>query len=719
MMKTPSENSILRSCILLAAALHDIGKADRTIQDFFLQPTRQDPGRRLRKSHALAGLPIIHELLSGQLPDEYSSLVMLAIASHHTPLHPDLYLNMSPTLEVADDDREEVATILNRLTQLLVHYGYPSIETEFDWSSLSSPKRVFVKAKNVGIRHIMTSTNPENLRRQYVLIQGILEQSDWLASGDQNPIEDLTFPRAFLSSEGKEIVADETQQTAMNTKGNVFIIRPTGRRKTETALFWAKANTPSSCKVFYVLPTMVTINAMFKRLERNFSSQTGLYHSSADLFMEQLHSSENVDDSFSLNLYRYFFLPVNVTTPDQIILSLLNYKRFTLKSLPLEGASLILDEIQAYDGETFALIKAMLRHLTKTFGVKTCVMSATFPDVFQRELSFLNPTLIPSLDNIRAEYKERQRTKYEYIDKPMASDLDRIFNECRRSKKVLVVLNTVRRSQVIYAQLSDLLVQKNVLKEDEIALLHSRFTFRDRNEKEAHLDPERPEEFPKLLVATQVVEVSLDINYDTMFTEACYPADLVQRLGRINRRGTTTDNVNVFVYRPESHFPYEKNLLLYHGVPLIHDWQSKIQSEWDYLEMGNQFYEEMWNQFCSPKDEARYDDVWNKLSYIFSADLSDTEIKRLLQTRSGILTLPAVPICYEGQIESLNNLIEQHCDLEKKAQLFREKRRLLVDVPVTKDTTNLFTTKGYDRFIHCVYDSRLGLQINMPVDNIL
>jgi len=646
------------------------------------------------------------------------SLAILTVASHHTPLHGDLYLNINPTLEVAKEDRSEVREALDYFARILEQDVGIDIGRELDWANLPSPKTCYVQARNRAILTVFKSRDPERWRLNYILIQGILEQADWLASGTQGPIEALTFPQEFLSATGRPITPDPTQEMSAKTCGNAFVLRPTGGHKTETALFWARTNTPISANIFYILPTTVTINAMFKRLERNFPWQIGLYHNSADLFLEQLHQDENIDDIFSL--HKYFFFPVNVTTPDQIILSLLNYKRYTLKSLPLDGASFILDEIHAYDGETFALIKGMVRHLSKTFRARFCVMSATFPTIFQHELSFLKPVLLPPQKDAQAEYEGLRRTRYEYVEDLMTNHIGNILRQCANPGKVLIVMNTVNRAQEIYKEIFERLVgPRGMLREEDVMLLHARFTAADRSDKEARLDPEKSEQFPKVLVATQVVEVSLDISYDTLFTEGCYPADLVQRLGRVNRRGKTTDRINVFVYKPRDHFPYEKDLLFEHGLPLLKDRQSKICSEWDYLGMANEFYNRIWDHFQSPQDERRYKEIWRILRYLYSADLSDAQIQKLIRTRTGILTLPAFPEIHEESIESINREIERSCKMEEKAALFRKKRWLMIDVPVSEKTANLFVTRGRDRYIDARYDSRLGLQFDLSVDNIL
>ena len=96
-------------------------------------------------------------------------------------------------------------------------------------------------------------------------------------------------------------------------------------------------------------------------------------------------------------------------------------------------------------------------------------------------------------------------------------------------------MNTVKRAQNIFKMLQDKFKDKGYPNED-LMLIHGRFTFADRSRLERRLT-DKENILPMILVATQIVEVSLDIDYDVMFTETCYPDSLVQRAGRVNRRG--------------------------------------------------------------------------------------------------------------------------------------------------------------------------------------
>ena len=158
-------------------------------------------------------------------------------------------------------------------------------------------------------------------------------------------------------------------------------------------------------------------------------------------------------------------------------------------------------------------------------------MSATFPKVLKRELSFLNAKeLIDDRKDLVAEYKKRKRTRIEYNESYVSDHLEELIS-CyyEKCKKVLIVMKTVKRSQNIFMMLQNIFSARGYPQED-LMLIHGRFTFGDRSRLERRLTDTKGT-LPKILVAIQIVEVSLDIDYDVMFTEACYPDSLVQRAG--------------------------------------------------------------------------------------------------------------------------------------------------------------------------------------------
>lgn len=114
--------------------------------------------------------------------------------------------------------------------------------------------------------------------------------------------------------------------------------------------------------------------------------------------------------------------------------------------------------------------------------------------------------------------------------------LDKAAAGARSNQSVLVCCNTVRRAQTAYAALKNDLEKNGI----EVILLHGRFNARDRLEKEktvnAATGSRSAERRPVVLVATQVVEVILDIDLDVIYTDPAPLEALIQRFGRVNRR---------------------------------------------------------------------------------------------------------------------------------------------------------------------------------------
>jgi CRISPR-associated endonuclease/helicase Cas3 len=627
------------------------------------------------------------------------SLIIFAVASHHTPLHQELYRDVSDDqiLEVIDKDafKKIVLSLTDR-----IGISLDKIDSCFE----KSCKHVLREAK--GNFDFNSYDEGITMREYFIKIQGILNYADWLASGSAN-IPSLNLSKDFLKK------PYHYQETARNTKGNVFITLPTGSGKTEAALCWIVGNIDDAFRVFYTLPTITTINAMYQRLTDR--SRYGLsnevvseYFSNVDLYLQL----EGLDPKKSnVYLYRHFFYPMNVTTPDQLILALMNHRKYTLKSFLMQKSLVIFDEIHAYDAETFGLIKSLILHFHEHYESKFCIMSATFPNVLKMELSFLNASELVPPEILESEYSRRRRTRIEFSNLTIRQNLHEIFNHYASGRKTLIVVNTVGRAQDIYRQLRDILEQNN-FPSNHLMLIHSRFTFKDKRDLERRIF-----QYPHILVSTQVIEVSLDIDYDVMYTEVCYPDSLVQRAGRINRYGKLGNEGQglVVVCLPEgwnnrdSSLPYDFNMLS-DSIALIEGEVNNINSELDYVRLTNLFYDESWRS--SQEAEERFESIWIRLHYVYRANLSDDNMMELLRTRSGILTINAFSRSHWNQIYELDGILYSTDNVEERSNIYRQIRMFSISVPITK-TARFNSRQGHGEFeyllVEADYDDELGL----------
>jgi CRISPR-associated endonuclease/helicase Cas3 len=375
----------------------------------------------------------------------------------------------------------------------------------------------------------------------------------------------------------------------------------------------------------------------------------------------------------------------------------------------MKNALIIFDEIHAYDSETFGLIKSLIKHLHDQYEAKFCIMSATFPEVLKKELSFLNAHELITKLVLEAEYKKRKRTTIKFSDSLVKQNLETIINYYRQGKKVLVVMNTVRRAQQTFKSLRSIMEQNKYSLQD-IMLIHSRYTFDDRRKLEKKIF-----EYPPIVVATQVIEVSLDIDYDILFTECCYLDSLIQRSGRINRYGNLGNEgqglINVFL--PEGDLPYDSDMLR-DSIDLIRDKADTISSELDYVRLTNEFYDQSWQR--DEEAEERFETIWTVVRYIYRANLSEEGMIELLRTRSGLLSINSYSRSHLEQILTLDKEISLATNIEEKLELQRRIRMYSINVPVIKSVkfTNIIGNDDREYIIsEADYDPSLGLLVDL------
>ncbi len=191
------------------------------------------------------------------------------------------------------------------------------------------------------------------------------------------------------------------------------------------------------------------------------------------------------------------------------------------------GAYFIFDEIHAYSPEVFAQIKVLLEYAVNHLQVKVMIMTATLPSFLRVEIE----KALGIYSEIKADkilYESFDRHKVVLKEGLLANSLGLIIDDLNAGTKVLIVCNTVIQSQQVFDHLKD--------HAPNAVLLHSAFTGEDRTKHEKILkEGESDEDSVQLLVGTQAIEVSLDIDYDVIYSEPAPIDALIQRFGRVNR----------------------------------------------------------------------------------------------------------------------------------------------------------------------------------------
>jgi CRISPR-associated endonuclease/helicase Cas3 len=387
--------------------------------------------------------------------------------------------------------------------------------------------------------------------------KGFVNSCDYLASSGIDhvlkPISDMYSVYNF----GK---LTDVQNKCLSTQGNSLVISPTGSGKTEASLFWSSANLDknSGNRIFYTLPYTASINAMYNRLLDDFSpyystnGYVSLLHGKATYFLYKQYEQEQFKEV--KNLTKKIYSPYKVVTPFQSIKHFFSLKGYEMGILEMYRGLFIFDEIHAYDARTAGLIYSMCSHLINEMDAKVMVMSATLPDflkdLFQDMLGVEEPIKMSE-----GESNKYLRHRCNILDGNIFDNMSLIAERIQANEKVLVVCNTVKQAQNVYNHLQNLTKKS--------ALLHGKFVLRDRESIEKNLQN------LDLLVGTQVIEVSLDMDYDVCFTEPAPIDALIQRFGRVNRKKNSEGyplkgicDVYILSEGSESdHYIYDQNLV--------------------------------------------------------------------------------------------------------------------------------------------------------------
>jgi CRISPR-associated endonuclease/helicase Cas3 len=535
----------VKQALELAAAAHDLGKAAAGFQTAL-----QDPNHRWDKRHEIYSTAII---LGLPVEKEIKELAAIATLTHHR----DILDFLGPSNEISKFDENDLASNWHFIEQW-VKTCYPT-----NTPRIARLKETFAE------RAFKESEKSNFLSRRWLeltLTRGWLLASDYAVSAGLT-----TFPTK-IAKPGWDKPLRKFQEMVGNHEGNVILEAPTGAGKTLAAILWAQRNRVGGERIFYILPYQASIEAMADTLEGFWRRETiGTIHGRAldCAFIEYFeeigeYGVAEAKAKRENNVNRLVHKQIKVVTPYQLLKWFLGIPRWEIGVSEMIGGLFIFDEIHAYDAHVVGLIVKMVEFLRK-LGGRFLFMSATFPDFLKKLLKkavggkLEEFTLTPT-DEVEKHLLLGSRHRIRWRDAHLEELIPEIIEAVKEGQRVLVVANRVSQAQGIYRTLKD--------KVEGVYLLHSRFTRRDRTEKERKIissllrDTDNTE--VRVLVATQVVEVSLDISFDTLYTEIAPVDDLLQRFGRVNRYGEHPTGVEVHIatkYDKRLHNVYRKERL--------------------------------------------------------------------------------------------------------------------------------------------------------------
>ena len=688
-----------------ACIFHDFAKVNPLFQ------RRLESGKKMDENKEI-GHNILSFYMAKNYLEEYSkedrNIILYAILNHH---------NYVDNFETVDKKQDLISANLKSISTEVFK------DDEIDFF------------KNIGLRELAVirklRTNPS---KKSILVKGFLHKCDYAASAHSK----IDMPNIHLESRLEKLKDEfvgkgfsdgwnEMQRFAKeNTDSNLILIGSTGLGKTEASLLWIGNN-----KGFYVLPLKTAINAMYRRIRNtlykdDYAENLGLLHGELEnIYLEdESPATVNSETEESMKFWEYYgltramSLPVTITTPDQVFRFAFKYCSYELQLATYSYSKMVIDEIQAYSPDILATLIYSLQ-LIDMVGGKFAITTATLPP-------FIKDLLQEGIDK-KIEYKEdtflNNKIRHRVSLRHSAINIDDIkaFIEDKHnleSMKLLVVVNTVRKAQSIYRELKSWLEENDI--EIEMNLLHSKFTVQHRSEKEDAILKDGESKCKKrvIWISTQVVEASLDIDFDYLFTELSDLSSLLQRLGRCNRKGLkSVDEFNSYVY-----LDIDENLLIkysdnnaYASCGIIYKSLYELSKaallEWETENNTGLFSEADKNRlienYFTRKKIEEYDKMY---SSIFTEYLS--EYKRMykhlvditpdskkpneaIKEFRNIISRRVIPqSIYEDKQENIIGIIDE---IEEKRKLIgrtkstQEKQKLRVDILRLKNEFRKFT----------------------------
>lgn len=434
------------------------------------------------------------------------------------------------------------------------------------------------------LKEKLGNTEPEiETLIQQELISGLTCVSDWIASSNtfsdvkEDTLKDFETiekriklavdnagfvkPKIKRNLSFKDIFSfypNKVQESLIEVADHpgVYILEaPMGMGKTEAALFIAYLflQSENASGIYFALPTQLTSNKIYKRMN-NFlkkildddKHRSLLLHSNAWIFKTEMGSDADFGMSWFDNKKRGLLAPFSVGTVDQALMSVLNVKHNFVRAFGLLNKVVIIDEVHTYDTYTGTLLNFLIENL-EALGCTIIILSATLTK--HRKYEILNSSLLttkdcyPLITSKKYNTQEILEKEIKLIknDKHVAIKLTQ-EEECiqeailraSEGQQVLWIENLVKDSQRVFERISKISKVK-------CGLIHSRFLIKyreDNEEKWTYIygrESDCRKQCGRILIGTQVLEQSLDLDADFLISRYAPIDMLLQRLGRLWR----------------------------------------------------------------------------------------------------------------------------------------------------------------------------------------
>ena len=542
-----------------------------------------------------------------------------------------------------------------------------------------------------------------NAWKEYLLIKGLLNKFDYTVSAGYENAEsaiDLHEKKLVKNIEkflnGKELRPAQ-KFMKMNRDKNLIVIAPTGSGKTEASLLWMNGE-----KSFYTLPLKVSSNAIYLRIKENYEyKDVALLHSDAmAVYLREYNGNEDIGEKYERS--KMLSQPLTVCTVDQLFRFVYRASGTEIFAATLKYSKLVLDEIQAYEPRVIATIIYGLK-MIQEMGGKFAIITATFPPVlkyFMEQYGLVEGKQYIFKDFTGKEYQVEKYPRHKVEIRHSEMNLDEIRLR-GKNRKVLVICNTVSKAQKLYKKLEG----------ENVWLLHSKYIRRDRAFLERKIMGFSESGESGIWITTQIVEASLDIDFDILYTEMCTADSLLQRMGRCNRKGRYCPNeANIVVFDNRNGVSEGKRRSVYEDK--LYDRSLELLSKYEHILFSEDKKTAYMNEVYSVdgvKETIYFENIQKDLK-LFS-EIHPTEYSA---DEAEVRDIRSVTIVPENVYVENQNLFEYGVEFLKKPNMSREARSLIK----SKLENLTLSLNLYQKFPAEVDRTTIGLSENRKITDI-
>jgi CRISPR-associated endonuclease/helicase Cas3 len=574
----------LRRCVRLAAALHDLGKANDHFQGMVrgVRDVRQHPQGLRHEWATLLLLAELEDWLTPAIGDDLA-FVAWAIAGHHPAFghsSPPRSCPGGAGPEIALlGAHEDVRAILRGLSPMFTLPKPPELPsgTRPLVGSHSAFAEIAAWAK-AARRRWESGVRGTGEARLVAAVKASLIAADvagsalpreepvgappwhWITSALENIPGPGDLHKIAQHRLGNHPPRDFQRDVASSGSPITYVKAGCGTGKTVAAYLWAAANHPTR-RLYFCYPTTGTATEGFKDYLFEPDGELGdlgarLFHGRRDVDFDIIlgtgadSTSPDADDALRMEALEAWSTPIVACTVDTVLGIVQNNRRGLFAWPALAQSAFVFDEIHAYDDRLFG---ALLRFLRDLPGLPCLLMTASLPAAREAALArTVRDVHGLDLAPIVGPPEVESLPRYHRRDEPGGDPLPLVLAALAEGGKVLWVCNTVGRAMAA----ADAAEKAGL----GPLVYHSRFRYEDRVERHKEVvgafTPESPE--PALAICTQVAEMSLNLKGCTLLITDLAPVPaLIQRLGRLNRHaGPGNPTCPFVVIEPDTALPY-------------------------------------------------------------------------------------------------------------------------------------------------------------------